>query len=79
MIDALLTWTDLTGQESSILVVIVILAGIVRGLSLALFRTFGVMIGQWLFIPRFAAYYRPLCLSLLYALTGSALVRTQFA
>lgn len=50
-----------------------------RGLSLALPTTLGVMIGQWLFIPRFAAYYRPLCLSLLCALAGAALARTQFA
>jgi hypothetical protein len=50
-----------------------------RGLSLALLTTFGVMIGQWLFIPRFAAYYRPICLSLLCALAGAALIRTQFA
>ena len=50
-----------------------------RGLSLAIPTTVGVMMGQWLFIPRFAAYYRPLCLSLLCALAGTALVRTQFA
>lgn len=50
-----------------------------RGLSLAIPTTIGVMIGQWLFIPRFAAYYRPLCLSLLCALAGTALLRTQFA
>lgn len=50
-----------------------------RGISLALPTTLGVIIGQWLFIPRFAAYYRPLCLSLLCALAGAALVRTQFA
>ncbi len=52
---------------------------VARGLSLALPTTFGVIVGQWLFIPRFAAYYRPLCLSLLCALAGAALVRTQFA
>ncbi len=50
-----------------------------RGLSLAIPTTIGVMVGQWLFIPRFAAYYRPLCLSLLCALAGAALVRTQLA
>lgn len=50
-----------------------------RGLSLAIPTTIGVMVGQWLFIPRFAAYYRPLCLSLLCALAGTALVRTQLA
>lgn len=52
---------------------------VARGLSLALPTTLGVIVGQWLFIPRFAAYYRPLCLSLLCALAGAALVRTQFA
>ncbi|PJI85138.1 hypothetical protein BC777_3135 [Yoonia maricola] len=52
---------------------------VARGLSLAIPTTIGVMIGQRLFIPRFAAYYRPLCLSLLCALAGTALVRTQFA
>lgn len=50
-----------------------------RGLSLAIPTTLGVIIGQWLFIPRFAAYYRPLCLSLLCALAAAALIRTQFA
>ena len=52
---------------------------VARGLSLALPTTIGVMIGQRLFIPRFAAYYRPFCLTLLCALAGSALIRTQFA
>lgn len=79
MIDALLTWTGLTGQGFSILVFTVILSGIVCGVSLALLTTFGVMIGQWLFIPRFAAYYRPSCLSLLCASADSALVRTKSA
>lgn len=50
-----------------------------RGLALALPTTVGVFVGQWLFIPRFAAYYRPLCLSLLCGLAGTALIRTQFA
>jgi len=50
-----------------------------RGLSLAVPTMIGVVVGQWLFIPRFAAYYRPLCLSLLCALAATALVRTQFA
>ncbi len=50
-----------------------------RGLSLALPTMLGVMMGQWLFIPRFAAYYRPFCLSLLCALAGAALVRTQLS
>ncbi len=50
-----------------------------RGLSLALPTTLGVFLGQRLFTPRFAPYYRPACLSLLCALAGAALVRTQFA
>ncbi|MFT6943560.1 MAG: putative membrane protein YfcA [Yoonia sp.] len=50
-----------------------------RGLSLAIPTTIGVIVGYWLFIPKFAAYYRPLCLSLLCALAGAALARTQFA
>ncbi|EBA13164.1 sulfite exporter TauE/SafE family protein [Roseobacter sp. CCS2] len=48
-----------------------------RGLSLAIPTTIGVIIGQKLFNPRFAPYYRPVCLSLLCALAGTALVRTQ--
>ncbi|MGJ8621337.1 MAG: sulfite exporter TauE/SafE family protein [Yoonia sp.] len=54
-------------------------AAVARGLTLAVPTTFGVIMGQRLFIPRFAAYYRPFCLSLLCALAGSALIRTQFA
>lgn len=50
-----------------------------RGLSLAIPTTIGVFLGQRLFTPRFAPYYRPACLSLLCALAGAALVRTQFA
>jgi uncharacterized membrane protein YfcA len=50
-----------------------------RGISLAIPTTIGVMLGQRLFIPKFAAYYRPFCLSLLCALAGTALIRTQFA
>ncbi|PXW68922.1 hypothetical protein C7964_103433 [Loktanella sp. PT4BL] len=50
-----------------------------RGLSLAIPTTLGVFLGQRLFTPRFASYYRPACLSLLCALAGAALVRTQFA
>ncbi len=53
--------------------------GAIRGIALALPTAAGVLIGQWLFTPRFAAYYRPFCLSLLCALAGAALVRTQFA
>jgi len=54
-------------------------SAVARGLSLALPTTLGVIIGQRLFTPRFAAYYRPACLSLLCALAGAALVRTQLA
>jgi uncharacterized membrane protein YfcA len=50
-----------------------------RGIALAIPTTIGVMLGQRLFIPKFAAYYRPFCLSLLCALAGAALIRTQFA
>ncbi len=53
--------------------------GAIRGIALALPTAAGVLIGQWLFTSRFAAYYRPFCLSLLCALAGAALVRTQFA
>lgn len=52
---------------------------VARGLSLALPTMLGVILGQMLFVPRFAAYYRPLCLSLLCALAGAALIRTQFS
>lgn len=52
---------------------------VTRGLSLAVFAAIGVGLGQLLFTPRFAAYYRPFCLSLLCALAGAALIRTQFA
>ncbi len=48
-----------------------------RGTSLALPTTLGVMIGQWMFVPRFAAYYRPICLSLLCALALASIIRTQ--
>jgi len=50
-----------------------------RGLSLAIPTMIGVFMGQMLFMPRLAAYYRPFCLSLLCALAGAALVRTQIA
>ncbi len=52
---------------------------VARGLSLAIPTAFGVFLGQLLFTPRFAAYYRPFCLSLLCALAGAALIRTQLA
>ncbi len=53
--------------------------GIARGLSLAIPTAIGVMIGQMLFIPRLVDFYRPFCLSLLCALAGAALIRTQLA
>lgn len=52
---------------------------VTRGIALAVPTTLGVIVGQRLFIPRFATYYRPFCLSLLCALAGAALIRTQFA
>jgi hypothetical protein len=51
--------------------------GAARGLSLALPVAIGVFVGQRLFTPRLAPYYRPFCLSLLCALAGAALIRTQ--
>ena len=51
--------------------------GAARGLSLAIPAAIGVILGQRLFTPRLAPYYRPFCLSLLCALAGAALVRTQ--
>ena len=53
--------------------------GIARGLALVIPAAIAVVIGQKLFMPRLAAYYRPFCLSLLCALAGAALIRTQFA
>ena len=53
--------------------------GVARGVSLAIPTAFGVIVGQQLFMPRLAAYYRPFCLSLLCALAGVALIRTQLA
>lgn len=52
-------------------------AGIARGLVLAVPAAIGVALGQQLFTPRLAPYYRPFCLTLLCALAGAALVRTQ--
>jgi len=52
---------------------------LVRGVAFAVPAAGGVLIGQWLFIPRFAAYYRPFCLSLLCALAMISAIRTQFA
>lgn len=52
---------------------------VARGLTLALPTAFGVFLGQRLFMPRLATYYRPFCLSLLCILAGTALVRTMTA
>lgn len=51
--------------------------GVRRGLTLAIPTALGVWIGQRLFVPRFANYYRPLCLVLLCVLASVGLVRTQ--
>ncbi|MEJ6402806.1 sulfite exporter TauE/SafE family protein [Yoonia sp. 2307UL14-13] len=48
-----------------------------RGLAFAAPAALGVWLGQQLFMPRFAAYYRPFCLSLLCALAVISAVRTQ--
>jgi len=47
-----------------------------RGLSLAIPTTFGVLLGQQLFNPRLAPYYRPFCLTLLCALATASMART---
>lgn len=52
------------------------LSGIARGLAFALPTLFGVYLGQKLFIPKLAAYYRPFCLSLLCILAVSSIIRT---
>lgn len=51
-------------------------SGIARGLAFALPTLFGVYLGQKLFIPKLAAYYRPFCLSLLCILAVSSIIRT---
>lgn len=48
-----------------------------RGLALALPAAAGVLIGQRLFTPALAPYYRPFCLTLLTGLAALGLLRTQ--
>lgn len=54
-------------------------SGISRGLAFALPTLFGVYMGQKLFTPALAQYYRPFCLTLLCGLAGAGLIRTQLA
>lgn len=52
---------------------------VARGLALAIPTTIGVMLGQRLFNPTFAPYYKPVCLTLLCALALASLTRTVMA
>ena len=54
-------------------------SGISRGLAFVLPTLFGVYMGQRLFTPALAQYYRPFCLTLLCGLAGAGLIRTQLA
>ena len=54
-------------------------SGIARGLVFAPPTLFGVTMGQKLFTPALAQYYRPFCLALLGVLAGAGLIRTQLA
>jgi uncharacterized membrane protein YfcA len=49
---------------------------VARGIALAIPTTIGVVLGQKLFIPRFAPYYRPVCLTLLCVLALASMART---
>lgn len=49
-----------------------------RGLVYTIPCAVGVLVGQWLFSPRFQPYYRPVCLGLLLSLTVYGLVRQVF-
>ena len=51
-------------------------SGITRGLIFAMPTFAGVYLGQKLFVPALAQYYRPFCLSLLCILAATSLVRT---
>ncbi len=51
-------------------------SGITRGLVFALPTLLGVYLGQKMFIPTLAQYYRPFCLALLCVLAGAGLIRT---
>ncbi len=52
---------------------------VARGLALAIPTTFGVVLGQRLFNPTFAPYYKPFCLTLLCGLALASLTRTVMA
>ncbi len=54
-------------------------SGITRGLVFAVPTLFGVYLGQRLFTPSLAQYYRPFCLALLCALAGAGLIRTTLS
>ncbi|MEM9788316.1 MAG: sulfite exporter TauE/SafE family protein [Pseudomonadota bacterium] len=54
-------------------------SGVTRGLIFAAPTMLGVYLGQKLFIPSLARYYRPFCLTLLCALALVSIVRTQTA
>ncbi|MEO0487772.1 MAG: sulfite exporter TauE/SafE family protein [Pseudomonadota bacterium] len=49
-----------------------------RGLVLAVPTAAGVVLGKWMFIPRYEPYYKPICLVLLIALALAGLAR-EFA
>jgi uncharacterized membrane protein YfcA len=51
-------------------------SGVTRGLVFAMPTLLGVYLGQKMFIPALAQYYRPFCLALLCALAGTGLIRT---
>lgn len=51
-------------------------SGVSRGLIFAVPTMIGVFLGQKLFIPKFATYYRPFCLALLCILAAIGLIRT---
>ena len=51
----------------------------IRGIIFAPIVAIGVFIGQRLFTPRLAGYYRPFCLTLLCALAGAGLVRAAIS
>ncbi|WP_342078445.1 sulfite exporter TauE/SafE family protein [Yoonia sp. SS1-5] len=54
-------------------------SGVSRGLVFALPTLLGVYLGQKLFTPGLAQYYRPFCLVLLCALAGAGLIRTTLS
>ena len=54
-------------------------SGMTRGLAFALPTLFGVYLGQKLFTPSLAPYYRPFCLTLLCMLAGAGLIRTTLS